>query len=250
MSSVRRRQKLLRATFSSSPRCSSPPATFMAGDRTRPILKVQDGCNNRCSYCVIPFVRGRSRSLPPDQAISQIRALSDAGVKEVVLSGINLGSYGRDFSPRVELAGLVQRILDETAIEQASLQFDRAAGCYGRFRVPDGFFGSPGAAFSRAAAIGLRSYSEGHASLVSRRALCPALARDTPGDAGCRDRRRRDCGISGRDATRISARRCDSSTTCHLPICMFFRFPRVRNRRRHPRRYRAAQVRYASEPAR
>ncbi len=94
------------------------PSTFVAGDRTRPILKVQDGCNNRCSYCVIPFVRGRSRSLPPGQVISQIRALSEAGVKETVLSGINLGSYGRDFNPRVDLAGLVQRILDETPIER------------------------------------------------------------------------------------------------------------------------------------
>ena len=97
------------------------PAAFMAGDRTRPILKVQDGCNNRCSYCVIPFVRGRSRSLPPSQAISQIRALVDAGVKEIVLSGINLGSYGRDLMPRIELAGLVQRILDETPVQ--SLRF-------------------------------------------------------------------------------------------------------------------------------
>jgi threonylcarbamoyladenosine tRNA methylthiotransferase MtaB len=93
------------------------PAAFMAGDRTRPILKVQDGCNNRCSYCVIPFVRGRSRSLPADQVISQIRALADAGVKEIVLSGINLGSYGRDLTPRVDLAGLVRRILDETPIQ-------------------------------------------------------------------------------------------------------------------------------------
>ena len=97
------------------------PASFMAGDRTRPILKVQDGCNNRCSYCVIPFVRGRSRSLPPSQAISQIRALIDAGVKEVVLSGINLGSYGRDLIPRIELAGLVQQILNETPLQ--SLRF-------------------------------------------------------------------------------------------------------------------------------
>jgi threonylcarbamoyladenosine tRNA methylthiotransferase MtaB len=103
--------------FKHSPVQVAAPA-FMAGDRTRPILKVQDGCNNRCSYCVIPFVRGRSRSLPPHQAISQIRALAGAGVKEVVLSGINLGSYGRDLTPRVELAGLVQRILGETTIER------------------------------------------------------------------------------------------------------------------------------------
>ncbi|HXU19418.1 MAG TPA: tRNA (N(6)-L-threonylcarbamoyladenosine(37)-C(2))-methylthiotransferase MtaB [Verrucomicrobiae bacterium] len=94
------------------------PSKFMDGDRTRPILKLQDGCSNRCSYCVIPFVRGRSRSLPPDQAISKIRALADAGVQEIVLSGINLGSYGRDLTPRVELAGLLQRILTETSIPQ------------------------------------------------------------------------------------------------------------------------------------
>jgi threonylcarbamoyladenosine tRNA methylthiotransferase MtaB len=97
------------------------PAAFVAGDRTRPILKVQDGCNNRCSYCVIPFVRGPSRSLPPSQAISQIRALADAGVKEIVLSGINLGSYGRDLTPRIELADLVQQILSDTPVQ--SLRF-------------------------------------------------------------------------------------------------------------------------------
>jgi len=94
------------------------PAAFMAGDRTRPVLKVQDGCNHRCSYCVIPLVRGRSRSLPADQAISQVRALAARGVKEIVLSGINLGSYGRDLVPRVELTGLVQQILCETSIER------------------------------------------------------------------------------------------------------------------------------------
>jgi threonylcarbamoyladenosine tRNA methylthiotransferase MtaB len=87
-------------------------------DRTRPILKIQDGCNNRCSYCVIPFVRGKSRSLAPDLVLREIRALIGAGAKEIVLSGINLGSYGRDFSPRVELASVVRRILDETSLEQ------------------------------------------------------------------------------------------------------------------------------------
>jgi threonylcarbamoyladenosine tRNA methylthiotransferase MtaB len=93
-------------------------AEFGESGRTRPILKIQDGCNNRCSYCVIPFVRGRSRSLPPDAVIAEIRALVDAGAKEVVLSGINLGSYGRDLSPRAELVGTARRILDETHLEQ------------------------------------------------------------------------------------------------------------------------------------
>jgi threonylcarbamoyladenosine tRNA methylthiotransferase MtaB len=90
----------------------------IAGDRTRPILKIQDGCNNRCSYCVIPFVRGPSRSLVPDLVIEEVRRLVAAGAKEVVLSGINLGAYGRDLVPRVELAQVVRRILDETPLEQ------------------------------------------------------------------------------------------------------------------------------------
>jgi threonylcarbamoyladenosine tRNA methylthiotransferase MtaB len=93
-------------------------AEGVPGDRTRPILKIQDGCNNRCSYCVIPFVRGRSRSLAPNVLITEVQRLVATGAKEVVLSGINLGAYGRDLVPRVELAQAVRRILDETALEQ------------------------------------------------------------------------------------------------------------------------------------
>jgi threonylcarbamoyladenosine tRNA methylthiotransferase MtaB len=94
------------------------PLEGIPADRTRPILKIQDGCNNRCSYCVIPFVRGRSRSLPPAEVLGEIQRLVAAGAKEIVLSGINLGSYGRDLVPRVELANLVRRILNQTALEQ------------------------------------------------------------------------------------------------------------------------------------
>jgi threonylcarbamoyladenosine tRNA methylthiotransferase MtaB len=88
------------------------------GNHTRPTLKVQDGCNSRCSYCVIPFVRGKSRSLPPDTVVEEIQRLSAAGFREIVLSGINLGTYGRDLSPRVEFEDLVRRILDETSVER------------------------------------------------------------------------------------------------------------------------------------
>ncbi|MBI3670722.1 MAG: tRNA (N(6)-L-threonylcarbamoyladenosine(37)-C(2))-methylthiotransferase MtaB [Acidobacteria bacterium] len=91
------------------------------GGHTRPVLKIQDGCNNRCAYCVIPFVRGRSRSLAPMQVTQEIRRLAAAGYREVVLSGINLGSYGRDLVPRVELGNLLQRILDETPLERLRL---------------------------------------------------------------------------------------------------------------------------------
>ncbi len=88
------------------------------GGHTRPVLKIQDGCGSRCSYCVIPFVRGRSRSLPPAQVIAEIRRLAGEGAREIVLSGINLGSYGRDLSPRADFGGLLRRILDETPLER------------------------------------------------------------------------------------------------------------------------------------
>ena len=88
------------------------------GNHTRPTLKIQDGCNSRCSFCVIPFVRGKSRSLPPDSVIGELEKLSQSGYREIVLSGINLGTYGRDLSPRVEFEYLLRRILDETNVER------------------------------------------------------------------------------------------------------------------------------------
>ena len=88
------------------------------GNHTRPTLKIQDGCNSRCSFCVIPFVRGKSRSLPPETVIQEIQRLSEAGYREIVLSGINLGTYGRDLFPRVEFEDLLRRILDETTVER------------------------------------------------------------------------------------------------------------------------------------
>ena len=88
------------------------------GNHTRPTLKIQDGCNSRCSFCVIPFVRGRSRSLPVATVLAEIQRLSDSGFREIVLSGINLGTYGRDFSPRVEFLELLRRIVDETSVER------------------------------------------------------------------------------------------------------------------------------------
>jgi threonylcarbamoyladenosine tRNA methylthiotransferase MtaB len=87
-----------------------------AEERTRPTLKIQDGCNNRCAYCVIPFVRGHSRSLAPDEVVRQARRLSRKGYKEIVLSGVDLGSYGLDLRPRIGLAELTRRLLEETPV--------------------------------------------------------------------------------------------------------------------------------------
>jgi len=98
----------------------SAPVEDAAGDRTRPNLKIQDGCNNRCSFCIIPFVRGRSRSAPADRVISQVRHLAER-YREVVLSGINLGRWGREQGGTLRLADLIRRLLDETPVERLRL---------------------------------------------------------------------------------------------------------------------------------
>jgi threonylcarbamoyladenosine tRNA methylthiotransferase MtaB len=101
----------------------SAPVEDALGDRTRPNLKIQDGCNNRCSFCIIPFVRGRSRSSPSGDVIEQVGNLSRK-YREVVLSGVNLGRWGREhgFSKEpVRLIQLLRRLLDETRIERLRL---------------------------------------------------------------------------------------------------------------------------------
>jgi threonylcarbamoyladenosine tRNA methylthiotransferase MtaB len=96
-------------------------APVFADDRTRPTLKVQDGCNARCAFCIIPDVRGESRSMKPDKVIEQVRELEQNGYKEIVLSGINLGSYGRDLGRTTTFLGLVERILNETGIPRVRI---------------------------------------------------------------------------------------------------------------------------------
>jgi threonylcarbamoyladenosine tRNA methylthiotransferase MtaB len=94
---------------------------FEAGnERTRPNLKVQDGCDNRCSFCVIPYVRGQSRSLPMDRVIAEVQTLVRSGYREVVISGINLGRWGRDLKEVVaQKAAMIeeQRTLASPIVE-------------------------------------------------------------------------------------------------------------------------------------
>ena len=93
---------------------------FAAGsfEKTRPNLKVQDGCNNRCSFCIIPSVRGRSRSLKLEQVLREVDGLVANGYREIVLSGINLGRWVRELTPRMNFAAMLRAILERTAIEK------------------------------------------------------------------------------------------------------------------------------------
>ena len=89
-----------------------------SSQKTRPNLKVQDGCDNRCSFCIIPYVRGQSRSLPRDQVLRQMDGLVAAGFREVVISGINLGRWGRDLERPQCFEHLVRAIVERTGIER------------------------------------------------------------------------------------------------------------------------------------
>src|SRR5436309_2018520 len=92
------------------------PVFDSANQRTRPNLKVQDGCDNRCSFCIIPSVRGHSRSLPLKQVIAEVNALVKAGYREVVISGINLGRWGRDLE-----GGRQSLVANEVGAQQRSM---------------------------------------------------------------------------------------------------------------------------------
>jgi threonylcarbamoyladenosine tRNA methylthiotransferase MtaB len=114
------------------------PVFDAANERTRPNLKVQDGCDNRCSFCIIPYVRGQSRSLRLEEVVREVDALVESGYREVVISGINLGRWGRDLpvlsrrssvvvitgqrpttnDQRLGLEDLVRSILNETSLEK------------------------------------------------------------------------------------------------------------------------------------
>jgi len=98
-----------------------PASHVGSGGRTRAVVKVQDGCNANCSFCIIPSVRGRSRSIDPEAAIAEVRDLVARGYKEVVFSGIHLGTYGRDLQSKTTFYELVCRAVAETGLERLRL---------------------------------------------------------------------------------------------------------------------------------
>ncbi len=88
---------------------------------TRAFLKIQEGCNYSCTYCIIPMARGLSRSVTPREVLEQVRMLADAGYKEIVLTGIHLGGYGQDLTPRIDLTALLEMIDQSRLIPRVRL---------------------------------------------------------------------------------------------------------------------------------
>jgi threonylcarbamoyladenosine tRNA methylthiotransferase MtaB len=99
-------------------RTSGPLRLESFAEHTRAFLQVQNGCNSFCSYCIVPFARGRSRSVPCKDVLQGIRDLTGNGYREVVLTGIHLGAYGLDLTPPATLTDLVQRIDVEQLVQR------------------------------------------------------------------------------------------------------------------------------------
>lgn len=87
-------------------------------EMSRAYVKIQDGCNSFCSYCKIPFARGRSRSRLPEQILKEIEKLTVEGFKEIILIGINIGAYGEDFEEQITFEELVERIIEIQGVER------------------------------------------------------------------------------------------------------------------------------------
>jgi threonylcarbamoyladenosine tRNA methylthiotransferase MtaB len=152
--------------------------------RSRAYLKIQDGCDYRCSFCIVPRVRGRSSSLAPDEVARELQGLVAAGIPEVVLTGVHLGIYGRDLQPRSSLSGLVASLLphlgaarlrlgsvDPHEVDDALiglLASDRRLCRYLHLPVQSGDDGV------------LRAMRRGHTA-ADLRALVPRLSREVPG---------------------------------------------------------------------
>jgi threonylcarbamoyladenosine tRNA methylthiotransferase MtaB len=160
--------------------------------QTRAFLKVQEGCDQFCTFCIVPFSRGSSRSVEPRRIVAALDDLHRRGFKEVVLTGVHLGGYGRDLTPAVTVA-------DRSGPNQL-------AGSRGAYRSGD--FDCDGVeevlpAFPPAAAVGRGRNPKPHAAQI-RYGLVSRLARqDSGSDARSLDRDRSHCRISRRKWRRV-----------------------------------------------
>ncbi len=147
-----------------------PEAGWWAGGQTRPNLKVQDGCGNRCSFCIIPATRGHSRSLSLEACLRNVEAFATGGGAELVLSGINLGRWGRDLTPQRTLEELVGAILLRTSLPRLRLSsiepMDWTPGLLALFRTHSV---APGARLARHAHLPLQSGSDAILRAMHRR---------------------------------------------------------------------------------
>ena len=100
--------------------------TITYTEKTRAVIKIQDGCDRFCSYCIIPYARGRVRSRKPDSVIKEVKEMASKGLKEIVLTGIHIASYGKDFKEEYGLIDLLEELNTIAGIERIRLRINRA----------------------------------------------------------------------------------------------------------------------------
>ncbi|AXC14277.1 tRNA-t(6)A37 methylthiotransferase [Acidisarcina polymorpha] len=141
--------------------------------QTRPNLKIQDGCGNRCSFCIIPTTRGSSRSVNLKECLRAVEGFAAQGGQELVLSGINLGRWGRDLSPATRLEELVGAILEKTSLPRLRISsvepMDWSADLIALFRMHGQDRGGGGPRLARHAHLPLQSGSDAILRAMHRR---------------------------------------------------------------------------------
>ena len=105
-----KKNKITEIIINGNPAKTAIPEQLCSIQKTRPFLKIQDGCNAFCTYCIVPYARGRSKSMPPEQVLEKIFSLQKNGYHETVLTGIHLGAYGHDLNPATDLYTLLKTI--------------------------------------------------------------------------------------------------------------------------------------------
>ena len=101
--------------------------TITYTEKTRAVIKVQDGCDRFCSYCIIPYARGRVRSRKPESIIKEVEEIANKGLKEVVITGIHIASYGKDFKQQYGLIDLLEELNKINGIKRIRLRLNRAS---------------------------------------------------------------------------------------------------------------------------
>lgn len=102
-------------------------------EKTRAVIKIQDGCDRFCTYCIIPYARGRVRSRKPEAIIKEVQGIAEQGLKEIVLTGIHIASYGKDFKEEYGLINLLEDLNKIEGIERIRLRINRASFNVRRF---------------------------------------------------------------------------------------------------------------------
>jgi len=113
--------EIIKSVFESRAHSGTPAPAVRQGGRTRAFLKIQDGCDSFCTYCIVPYARGKSRSVQVQSVIESVNALKKAGYMEVVLSGIHLGKFGQDLFPAATLTELLELITNPSLIDRVRL---------------------------------------------------------------------------------------------------------------------------------